>query len=181
MDIEKAWNRALKNTEIIRARIKSLSVHGDTHVPYVLLSESTINMGDTVVRTGEVVVAKPSLIVPPLNPQFKGFDFEEGQHIGEDSLINFLIVRGISLPSMKYDNKTSSLDIFEGRLSEAIKYYEKNLQRKENIKTGLIAGPEDCWQISLLIFICSQILKDVNSDIRKLLDDYRKGIGNSSE
>src|SRR3989339_1482755 len=177
MDIEKAWNRALKNTEIIRARIKSLNLYGDTHVPYVLLSESTINMGDPVVRTGEVVVQKPSLFVPPLNPQFKGFDFQEAQNIGEDSLINFLIVRGITLPSMRYDNKTSSLDIYEGRLSEAIKFYEKSLQRKENIKTGLIAAPEDCWQISLLIFICSQILKDVNSDIRKLLDDYRNNSG----
>ena len=175
MDIEKVWNRALKHTEIIRARIKSLNVHGDTHVPYVLLSESTINVGDTIVRTGEVVVAKPSLIVPPLNPQFQGFDFEKDQDFGEDSLVNFLIVRGITLPSMRYDNKTNSLDVFEGKLSDAIKHYEKNLQRKENVKTGLIAGPEDCWQISLLIFICSQILKDVNSDIKKLLDDHRKG------
>ena len=75
MNFEKMWGKALKHTEIVRARIQALSMLGDTHVPYVLLSESSINVGDTVVRKGEVLVQKPSLIIPPNNPQFKGFDF----------------------------------------------------------------------------------------------------------
>ena len=175
MDIEKNWNKAMKNTEIIRSRIKALEIYGDTHVPYVLLSESAINLGDTVVRSGEVLVAKPSLIVPPDNPQFKGFEFEDRQSINENTLINFLLVRGISLPSLMYNNKISSLDVFEGKLSGAIKHYEKILQSQENVKTGLITGPEDCWQFSLLIFICSQIIRDADNDIKKLLDDHRRG------
>jgi len=173
MDFEQMWSKALKHTEIIRSRVQSLSMVGETNVPYLLLSESSINLGDTVVRKGEVLVQKPSLFIPPNNPQFQGFDFDkEEEAIDQNSLINFLIVRGISLPSLRYDNRTSSLDIYEGKLSAAIKYHEKILQQQENVHTGLLVGPEDCWQFSILIFICSQVIKNAGQDIKKLLDEY---------
>jgi len=173
VDFDKLWGKALSRTEIIRVRVQALSSLGDTHVPYVLLSESSINLGDTVVRKGEVLVRKPSLIIPPNNPQFKGFEFEENQ-FDENSLINFLIVRGISMPSFRYDNRTSSLDIFEGKLSAAVKHYAKSMQQKEEVRAGLLVGPEDCWQFSILIFIASQIMKNADQDIRRLLDEFHK-------
>ncbi|HQP11055.1 MAG TPA: hypothetical protein PKV41_06725 [Candidatus Omnitrophota bacterium] len=174
MDFEEMWGRALKSTEIIRSRVKALSALGDTHVPYVLLSESSVNMGDTVVRRGEVLVQRPSLYIPPNNPQFQGFEFETEENFDQTSFINFLIVRGISIPSLRYDNKTSSLDVYEGKLSQAIKHYEQTLQQKEDVRTGLVAGPEDCWQFSILIFICSQVIKNADQDIRRLLEEYHK-------
>jgi hypothetical protein len=175
MNIDDAWKKALKNTEIIRARIQGLHTGGQTQVPYILLSESAVNMGDTVVRKGEVVIEKPSLLIPPHNPQFEGFDFQEAVGLNENSMINFLLVRGVSIPSLRYDNRTNSLDIFEGRLSSAIDHFKNQLSQKENVKTGLIAGPEDVWQFSLLIFTCSQIARNAQADIRKLLEDYREG------
>ncbi len=174
MDFEEMWGRALKHTEIIRSRVKSLSMTGDTHVPYVLLSESSINVGDTVVRKGEVLVQKPSIFVPPNNPKFEGFEFEEEKEFDQTSFINFLIVRGISIPSLRYDNITSSLDVYEGKLSKAIKRYQGTLQQEEDVRTGLLAGPEDCWQFSILIFICAQIVKNADQDIQKLLDEYHR-------
>jgi len=177
MDFEKLWSKALKHTEIIRSRVQGLSMIGDTHVPYFLLSESSINVGDTVVRKGEVLVQKPSLFIPPNNPQFQGFEFEgedDVKEFDENSFINFLIVRGISLPSLRYDNKTSSLDIFEGKLSQAIKYHQNKLQQQENVQAGLVVGPEDCWQFSVLIFVCSQIIRNADQDIRRLLDEYHR-------
>ena len=62
MDVHEAWSRALKQTEIIRARVSALQTFQATNVSYILLSESEINHGDTVVRRGEVIVDKPSLI-----------------------------------------------------------------------------------------------------------------------
>jgi hypothetical protein len=174
MDFEEMWGRALKSTEIVRSRVKSLSMVGDTHVPYVLLCESSINIGDTVVRKGEVLVQKPSLFIPPNNPQFEGFEFEAKEEFDQTSFINFLIVRGISIPSLHYDNKTSSLDIYEGKLSQAIKHYQETLQQEEDVRTGLLSGPEDCWQFSILIFICAQIIKNADQDIRRLLDEYHR-------
>lgn len=174
MDFETAWNTALKQTEIIRSRLAALQTGRDTRVPYVLLAESSINVGDTIVRKGEVIVDKPSLILPPNNPQFKGFDLEEQNAFRESAMINFLLVRGVTLPSLNYDNRTHSLNVYEGDLSSAIKFYNKELQYEENVHTGLIKGSEEYWQFSVLIFICSQVARNAAVDIRKLLEHYKK-------
>ncbi len=174
MDIENAWTKALRETEIIRSRVQALLPLTTTRVPYILLSESSINYGDTVVRKGDLYVEKPSLIVPPNNPQFNGFEFDGEQGFNQNSFINFLIVRGVTLPSLHYNNQTNTLDVYEGKLSTAIKHYGDLLQRQENVDTGLLVGPEDVWQFSLLIFTCTQIARNVNADIRRLLDEYHK-------
>ena len=175
MDSTSAWEKALRETNIIRSRVIGLQTFGETQVPYILLSPSTINEGDTVVRTGEVLVHRPSLILPPNIPQLEGFNFEgEEGPFKEDTMINFLMVRGITLPSMKYDNKIFSLNVFEGKIEDAIGFYGNRLQREENTSAGLICGPDQIWQFSLLIFICSQIAKNSSTDIRRLLDEYHK-------
>ncbi len=175
MDLQQSWDKALRNTEIIRSRLQDLMTFSDTHVPYILLSESTINLGDTIVRTGEVIVERPSLILPPHVPQFNGFEFDQdGVGADENSIVNFLIVRGIAMPSLKFNNKTNSLDLFEDKLHHAVKHYKNMLQYKEDVHTGLIVCPEDCWQFSVIIFICAQIIKNANTDIKRLLDEYRK-------
>ena len=173
MDIQEAWNRAVKETEIIRVRIMGLQTFDQTRVPYVLLSASVVNPGDTVVRMGEVMVDRPSLILPPNTPQFEGFSLDK-VNASADSLINFLMVRGVTMPSFKYDNKTNMLDVFEGKVDEAVKHYGNQMQREENTSAGLIVGPEDVWQFSLLIFICSQIAKNVPTDIRRLWDEFKR-------
>ena len=78
------------------------------------------------------------------------------------------------MPSFRYNNRTDSLEIYEGKLSTAIKYYQDLLQQKEDVHTGLLSGPEDCWQFSVLIFICSQIMRNADVDIKKLLDEHKR-------
>ncbi|HPB69277.1 MAG TPA: hypothetical protein PLT76_07880 [Candidatus Omnitrophota bacterium] len=173
MDIYEAWAKALKNTEILRARIQNLLVFDDTVVPYILLSESSINAGDTIVRAGEVVVQKPSLILPPNHSQFAGFEFDPSR-AAQDGLLNFLLIRGIQMPSLNYNNRTSSLNVFEGDLSKAVSYYLDSMQRQENVHTGLITGPEDCWQFSVLIYVCTQVARNSARDLVQLLEEYHK-------
>ena len=172
MSVHDIWEKALRETEIIRSRVQGLFTFSDTQVPYIFLAESAMNQGDTLVRKGRVTVQKPSIILPPNFPQLEGFEFEESRP--HDDVIRFLLLRGINIPSMKYDNKTNSLDIHEGKLSEALKYYNEILQSQEDVHTGLVIGPEDCWQFSILIFICSQVAKNAEVDIRRLLEDYKK-------
>ena len=177
MDIMDKWEKALKNTEIIRSRIHPLSASETTELPYLFLAESAVNAGDSVVRKGKVFVEKPSIILPENIPQLEGFDFDEELHLNEDTIINFLIVRGVRFPSYRYNNKTYSLDIHEGRLKNAIDHFSDQLQKSENVHTGLIVGPEDCWQFSILIFICTMAAKSADKDIRRLLDDFEKRRG----
>ena len=174
MDIEKTWERALKYTEIIRPRVKPLDTSKTTHLPYIFLAESSINLGDCVVRKGEVLVEKPLILLPPGLPQLDGFDFRDASRQQEEMITNFFLVRGIEFPSLKYNNKTYSLDIFEGRLSRAIKEYTQELQKEENVTSGLIIGPEDCWQFSVLIFICTQILRSADNDIKSFMNRWNR-------
>ena len=174
MDIHELWTKALRHTEIIRGRVSALQTFQETRVPYILLSESSINAGDTVVRRGEVLVERPSIILPPNIPQFEGFDFEQKENFNENSMVNFLMVRGVALPSLKYNNLTHKLDVFEGGLSQAVKHHLDNLQGVENVSTGLLVGPEDAWQFSVLIFICAQIAKNSELDVRRLMEEFRK-------
>ncbi len=174
MDIEKVWEKALKYTEIIRPRVEPLNTFKTTHLPYVFLAESSVNVGDSVVRKGEVLVEKPSIILPPGSPQLEGFDFKDVSKYQQDTIVNFFLVRGIMFPSLKYNNKTYSLDIFEGRLSKAIEKCSRELQKAENVTTSLIIGPEDCWQFSVLIFVCMQILRSADNDIKKLMNRARR-------
>jgi len=174
MDIDERWGKALSETEIIRPRVLDLMTFSSTEIPYILLSESSINEGDTVVRRGTVVVEKPALVLPFGLPRFDGFDLDKEKKRAEDLISNFLLVRGIKLPSLKYNNVTYSVDVFEGELKRAIDKYRNMLQKEENVSSGLIVGPEECWQFSLLIFVSSQVVKSADGDIKRLMEDYRK-------
>ena len=174
MSIQEIWDKAVRKTEIVRPRVVPLHSNDVTRLPYICLSESSINEGDTAVRRGEVLVEKPSIVLPFNAPQFAGFDFEKGDLGNEELFKSFLLVRGVQMPGMRYNNRSSSLDVHEGSLSRAIEYFKKELQKTENVHTGLIAGPEDCWQFSVLLFVCSQVIRSADGDIRKLMDDMRR-------
>jgi hypothetical protein len=172
MHIQDLWEKAARETKIIRPRLKSLSVSSVTELPYTLLSESMVNRGDTVVRKGKISVDKPTLLVPPNIPHFEGFDFENELKLNQDTVINFLLVRGIKFPSFKYSHEVSSLDLFEGHIKKAIGKFSDELARKEDVDRGLITGPDDCWPFSILIFVCTQVIRSAPNDIRRLFDDY---------
>jgi hypothetical protein len=171
MDIMDGWEKALKKTEIIRPRVKPLLTFATTEMPYIFLAESSLNIGDTVVRKGKIYAEKPAIILPENLPYFEGFNFEEDLDASESAVMNFLFVRGIRFPSYKYNNKVVSLDIFEGRLKQAEDKYRGRLQRKEDVHTGLIIGPEDVWQFSILIYISTMVARSADRDIRNMLDE----------
>ena len=173
MNIQDTWEKALRNTKIIRARAHDLQTFSDImREHYGGFCHG--KQGRYSCQEGEVTVAKPAIVLPHDIPIFEGFDFEKDFELGQDIITNFFLVRGVTFPSMKYDNKTHRLDIFNGHIDKAIGHYSDTLQRKEDVHSGLIVAPEDCWQFSLLIFICMQVAKSANSDIRRLLDHFKK-------
>lgn len=175
MNIHELWEKTLKKTEIIRPRVKPLETRGTTHLPYIFLAESLVNRGDAVVRRGEIMVDEPRLLLPSNLPQLEGFEFDEAWKASQNYLMNFFLIRGIRFPSHKFENKTSQLDVFEGGLAKALPHFRKMLEYQENISTGLIVGPEDCWQLSMLVFAGSQMVKQAEGDILRLLDQFRRG------
>jgi hypothetical protein len=168
MDLRAKWEKALKTTEILRPRALPLSTLEATTVPYIFLAESSVNRGDTVVRRGEVVVDRPSIVMPFGGPAFRGFDFGDDAGIEEELLKTFWLVRGVTFPSLRYENRTDSLGLFEGRLSRAIDHYRSRLEEAEDVRTGLVSGHEASWQFSVLIFTCLQISRAADDDVRRL-------------
>ena len=174
MDIEKLWEKALKKTEIHRARLNKLHTFKATELPYTLLTESSVNIGDTVVRKGTIKANKPLIIMPHHYPIFEGFDFSEDIHMGDDMLRSFLLMRGISLPSLKYSNRTYSVDLYENSLKNAIEHYKGIMQKKEDVRQGLIIGSDDAWKFSLLIYVAAMVSKSASSDIQAFLDKLKE-------
>ena len=173
MDLEKKWEEALKKTEIVRLRVGHLATFQTTQIPYIFLAESIVNLGDTVVREGRVSIDKPAIILPEDMPQFEGFELKKDYNLNSDMLGMFLMVRGISFPSLKYEHEVSRMDIFEGPLSKAKSHHKDELEKTEDAQTGLIIGPEDCWQFSLFIYVGLLISKSLPSDLRRLWETFR--------
>jgi len=173
MDLGEKWEKALAKTEIIRFRISYLSTFETTGIPYIFLAESAVNLGDTVLRQGKVLVHRTAIILPEDMPQFEGFEFEKDYRVNADMVRMFLLVRGISFPSLKYEHEISKLDIYEGQLEKAKTHFKQELERREDVETGLIIGPEDCWQFSLLIYVGLLISKSLPSDLRRLWERFK--------
>lgn len=174
MDIDEQWERARKQTEIIRMRLQELASFDATPVPYIFLGESVLNRGDTVVRKGQVLVERPSIILPGFSPHFEGFGFDESLHLSDDAVATFLLLRGVQFPSLKYRHEVSSLDVVEHSLQQAIDRANRQLTMAEDIATGLVVGPEDAWQFSVLLLVGALVIRSARGDVRRLLDSWRK-------
>lgn len=177
MELEERWDRAVKKTEIIRSRLGKLLTLEDTGLPYIFLAESSVNIGDTVVRSGKILVHKPLIVLPQNFPQFDGFDFEKDYHVNNDIVRTLLLMRGISFPSLKYSNEISTVEVHEQSLQKAIKYYSLKLEKAEDVQCGFIIGPEDTWQFSILIYVSILMTKSASNDITKLMNDFKKKMG----
>ena len=174
MDIQELWDHARRRTEILRMQLQDLSTFESTLVPYVFLGESSLNPGDTVVRKGQILIQRPAIILPHFSPQFEGFEFEADPQLSNEAVATFLLVRGIQFPSLKYRHQLSSLDVFEGSLQTAIDHVTRQLTMSEDIKTGLVMGPEDAWQFSVLLLVGALVVRSAEGDLRRILDEWRK-------
>ena len=174
MDIEEQWDQARKQTEIVRLRLQELASFETTPVPYIFLGESALNRGDTIVRKGHVLVERPSIILPGLSPQFEGFGFDQTLHLSDDAVATFLLLRGVQFPSLKYRHEISSLDVMEQSLRQAIDRVNRQLTMAEDIATGLVVGPEDAWQFSVLLLVGALVIRSARGDVRRILEAWRK-------
>jgi hypothetical protein len=172
IDIEKKWEEALQKTKIVRSKYGKLETFKKTVVPYVLVNESLVNKGCTVVREGNVEVSPAFIHLPYSKYELLNFRFKETTNYSDEIVKSFLLIRGVQLPSMKYHNNEVKLEVIEKPLDEVIKEYLQYFQRKEDIDTGLIVSIPDIWQFSLIIYIATLATKSVENDIKNFLDKF---------
>ncbi len=175
MDLEEKWEKAIRETKIVKYRLRNLLAFDSTELDYVTLASSAINLGDTVVRKGKIIVHRPLIILPhSSSAQFEGFDFEEDFSLSGDDIRRFFLMRGISFPTLKYRNEARTLNIFEGDVDKAVGYFSDQLEKKEDIYSGLIVGPEDAWQFSVLVYVAAMAARSASSDIERIIQEFRR-------
>jgi hypothetical protein len=174
MNLQDAWEKATNETELIRCRRNILSACRTEELSYIFLSESEVNIGDTLVRRGKVLVHKPSIILPHYCPQFEGFGFDEEFDLNNEMVKTFLLVRGVTFPSLEFTNEIAGMDLHEDYIDDAIDFYLDEFERTEDIDTSLLSGPGDCYQFSILVFVAAMVGRSASSDLEKLMQDMRK-------
>lgn len=170
INLEKKWEEALKKTKIVRHRIAKLETFKKTIVPYVLVSNSVVNRGCSVIRKGKVEVSPVIFHLPYSGFQLSNFKFKDTTDYSDEIVQSFLLIRGIKLPSMKYANSDVELEVVEKSVGDVIKEYQELFQRKEDVETGLVISIPDIWQFSLIIYLAAVVAKFVDNDIKNFLD-----------
>ncbi len=174
MDLDEKWQKTLDETKIFKFYRHGLSNTETTSLPYIFLGESLVNKGDTVVRKGKVLVDHPFLILPQNVPQFSGFEMDEESGMNENTLPFFFMVRGIRFPSLKYKHEFSTIDVLEKYPQDAVEYYKNEIEREEDLETGLVLGPADCWQFSILFYVGILVQKSAPDSLEKYLEELRR-------
>ncbi len=172
MSISDAFEFASKNTHILRERKNTLYTFGSTRLPYIFCAESTINEGDTVVRKGEINVDKPQIILPGQEASFEGFEFEteSGETVSGEELRMIFMARGVSFPNMRYKNSGMDIRVVEEQKEQVLDKYQKYLEQEHDTRTGLLAGPDEFWTVSLMLYAGNQIARSGPDNLKEIIE-----------
>jgi len=165
MELHEAFQKALHTTQILRCRQPNLFFASETVLPFVLLSESVMNDGDTVVRTGKVTVDRPTIIVPGEDVMFEGFEDEDQQFQFK------MLGRMVKLPRGKYSLNDCKMEVIERSIARAVDEWRRELD--DDAETGLCVCSPDIWQLSVVVYVGNMVVRSAGSD----LDDFvRRGM-----
>lgn len=165
---------AVRSTKILRARKNYLFTFGNTRLPYVIVANSLINNGNSIIRTGEVVVEKPQIIISNDSSAFEGFEADHGA-IEMDQVKFALMSRGISFPQMNYKNSTQFLEVVNEKLEVIIERQMNQYEDANDSRMGLIQCKEDSWNLSLLHYVLTQVIRSSTSNMQEYLERYPLG------
>ena len=166
MGLHEDFAKALSETKIHRHRDTQLLTFGSTELPYIMLGESAVNIGDTVVRRGVVRVEKPQLILLRDPMEFEGFEYESNP---SEASAFLALGRMASFPPGKYSNIEHRMEVFEGGLEKAIEHYDRRLDENDDGLTGLVTGPADFWALSLFVYVGKTVARSAPTDMNEMI------------
>lgn len=161
LNIREAFQKAFNTTEVIRQRQACLLVASATEIPFILLSESEINDGDTVVREGKVDVEKPIIMVPGRPYDFDGFEAEESRLA--------LFGRIASFPTGKYSIECD-MRVVDTGLQRTVDKFQRQFDSNDDEHTGLCVCKTDVWELAALYYVGLLVRKSIGYD----WDDLRR-------
>jgi hypothetical protein len=169
-NFEQNFKRAQKDTVIHRERKSSLYTFGSTTLPYIFLAKSAINQEDTVKRSGEIKTDKPVIFTGENLPNFSGFGEEYDENEKE---MRIIMGRQFKFPGLNYHHAGSKLEVISKSIERVTDEYQNDLEKESNFRTALIAGPEDCWALSVLIYAAEMTQKSASSNLNDIMERKR--------
>lgn len=170
MDLEEAFKLAQADTRFIKTRKNLLYTFGATRLPYICLSQALDDANFVMVRAGEVTADKPQIAIPNEPFSFEGFEELLGKE--EDGVAVFL-ARRISMPPSKYVNRAEAERRERGSLSEAIERAVNRLENEHDVRTAVIAAPEQVWGLSILLYVGNQVARSAPSNVQEHFEHLR--------
>jgi hypothetical protein len=157
-------------TRIVRTRKNLLYTFGSTRLPYRFLAPSAVNEGDVVLRRGTVTVEPPKILAPRNPVEFEGFGIEDEE--GAEGMVPVLLNRWVHFPPAKYQNSNASLEVVGGPLEAALERQVNELDRENDIRTGVVLGPEDRWGFSVIGYVGQMVARSAPSNIGEFFERF---------
>ncbi len=168
------FENAMRETRVIYAPDRRIEAFGDTVFNFRLLTESLDDPQLCCVRSGRIEALRPRILRPEhlMGLSLDGFGEEA------TALFDWMQENGASFQALiEYGFQFRRVDLKEEMVHEAMDLLEDQL-RDEALRSGdplraVIAGVEDAWEASLLIFMLTMIQE---SHEINLFDMRRRGL-----
>ncbi|MCL0041286.1 hypothetical protein M1N08_00855 [Dehalococcoidia bacterium] len=157
---------AISHTDLVRLPEQRLNTFGVTKVHYYLLTEPMDSVGETRIREGQVIAGRPRIVTPGyfLNV-FEGF----GDHARKQA--EALLNRYGFDPDIleyKYKNEISNTWTLSENIGDVILKISNKIDDEGDPLAAILKGPDDAWQISLMMFIMRMTRSSAPKNIAEL-------------
>jgi hypothetical protein len=157
---------AMNHTQLIRPPGQRLNTFGATNVHYYLLTEPMDSVNETRIREGRVIAERPRIVTPDyfLNT-FEGFGGNARRQAEE------LIRRYGYDPDIleyRYKNEMGKSWVLSENVSQVILKINTKVDDERDSMAAILKGPDDVWQVSLMMFITEITRSSLPKNIAEL-------------
>lgn len=159
---EQQFHRLWNAVRIERSMPYTLFTFGESELPYYLVVAGK-NAGEMVgVTRGQVSITRPTILTPDnVDPEFHGF-FERG----EDSMVDFLLARGMRFPHMKFANRAGETDLVSDSLEEVVARLQDRVDEED--RTAILSAPHGLGGLALMKYAIEKAVESAPSNIQEL-------------
>lgn len=172
MELDDAFKLAEQDTKFVKVRKNLLYTFGATRLPYVCISQLTGDGDFVMVRSGEILADKPQIALPGEMFAFEGFEEFWEEFADGEPVVS--LARRISMPPSKYINKTDGQPQREqGPMAQVVERVVNRLENDNDVRTGVITGPEEVWGLSVFLYVGSQVARSAQSNVQEHMEHMR--------
>ncbi|MGN0867118.1 MAG: hypothetical protein ACI4SG_05525 [Oligosphaeraceae bacterium] len=169
---EDIWYAA-RSTRIVYMPPKILETFGESRVEYLVVSEEMDRPGSLVLRTGLVTAQRPRIITPAYFTQKLTENFgEDARRYLEEVVSREENARFLEY-GLRFGKEAHQEERVSGNALEVAEQAAADAQDDLEKLRGVLVGPDDAWEVSLMHFLAQMVQKSLPFHAR---DIARKGL-----